>query len=369
LPQYFSDIITMMMMLSCWRSRKIEDLPEFDDHEAVLFLSDKKTKLRSFVAIHSTVLGPATGGTRCFRYKSELDAIRDALRLSRSMTYKCALAGVPFGGGKGVIALSSDKDKSLALIRAYAREINTLGGSFSTGEDVGLTERDVLEMEKISPHINGPAKVGELGPWAALGVFSAIKAGLKEIFGSTSLSGRTFAIRGIGKVGLSLCGLIYENGGTVLVAEIDRLKIRKILQKYPGVRIVSPRDIHRQRVDVYAPCAMGNEFDSKNIYHLHCKIICGGANNQLAIPSLGMKLHQRGILYIPDYVANAGGLINAVAHMMKGGYNEVWVGCKVEAIEETTKSLIALSKKSRSSLSDVADGLAKKILLKRARKA
>src|SRR3989344_2068422 len=158
------------MVISQLGIKRIEDFPEFDDHEGLIFFSDQRTGLESFVAIHSTVLGPATGGTRCFEYPSESEAIRDALRLSQAMTYKCALAKVPFGGGKGVILVDSKRRKTLPMLQAYARRIQMLHGSYSTGEDVGLTEREVAEMERLTPHVNGPAKVGELSPWAALGV-------------------------------------------------------------------------------------------------------------------------------------------------------------------------------------------------------
>ncbi|MEK7094396.1 MAG: Glu/Leu/Phe/Val dehydrogenase dimerization domain-containing protein, partial [Patescibacteria group bacterium] len=245
-------------MISNKHLGNIEDFPEFDNHEEVLFFSDKKSGLRSFIAIHSTVLGPATGGTRCFHYRSELDALKDALRLSRSMTYKCALARVPFGGGKGVILLRADQKKTSALIAAYAKKVNTLDGRFSTGEDVGLTEHDVSVMEKVSPYINGPRASGELGSWAALGVFMAMKSALKELFDSSSFEYRTFAIKGVGKVGSELCDLINKNGGQIVVADIDPAVIKRIKKNYPGIKIVSPRTIHRERVDVYAPCAMGN---------------------------------------------------------------------------------------------------------------
>jgi len=344
--------------------RDVERMPEFSNHEALVFFSDKKTGLRSFVAIHSTVLGPATGGTRCFEYRSEVDGLKDALRLSRSMTYKCALAGVPFGGGKGVILIDSKRKKSMAMLRAYAKSINTLGGRFSTGEDVGLTEYEVASMEKVSPHINGPTSAGELGPWAALGVFSAMKASLQEIFGSSSFEGRTFAIKGVGKVGSILCELIYQSGGTVTIADINPSQIKKVVRKHARVRVVSSHQIHREKVDIYAPCAMGNEFTSDTISQLRCSSICGAANNQLTTPGIGEKLYGEGILYIPDYIANAGGLINAVAHLMKGEHREAWVRRKVEHIEKTAESLIELSKKLKKAPSSVADHLAEDIIKK-----
>lgn len=346
-------------------AKNIDDFSEFDDHEGLFFFSDKKTGLRSFVAVHNTALGPATGGTRCFAYRSDREAMSDALRLSRAMTYKCALAGVPFGGGKGVIFLGPKQSKSLPMLRAYARRIHLLRGSYSTGEDVGLTDRDVAEMEKVSHHVNGPAKVGELGPWAALGVFSAMKSALKEVYGSTSFLDRTFAIKGVGKVGSRLAELIYKEGGKVTIADIDSAQIRKVRRVIPDAKVVAPTVIFSQKVDVYAPCAMGDEFNSRNISELRAQIVCGGANNQLVSASVGKDLHQQGILYVPDYVANAGGLINAIAHLVEDGYRRSWVEQKVIGIGGTTRLLIASAKRSRVPISEAADQLARRIVKKK----
>jgi leucine dehydrogenase len=183
----------------------ISSLPEFDGHESVHFIADKISGLRSFIAIHNTNRGPATGGTRYWHYENEREALRDALKLSRAMTYKCALADVPFGGGKAVI-LANKKPKTKALFEAYARGVNLLGGHFTTGEDVGIAEHDLRVMQKESKYINGrPGLAGELGPWAALGVFSAMQAALKAVFGNFEFRGKTFAVKGIGKVGGGLC--------------------------------------------------------------------------------------------------------------------------------------------------------------------
>ncbi len=346
----------------------VDSFPEFDDHEEIVFFADRKTGLRSFVFIHSTALGPATGGTRYFSYRTEAEALRDGLRLSRAMTYKCALADVPFGGGKGVIIADSRGVKSKQLIQSYARYIDTLNGRYSTGEDVGLTEHDVKIMEEVTPHINGPSKVGDLSPWAALGVFSAMKAGLREAFGSTSFTGRTFAIKGIGKVGSHLLDLIYNSGGIVSIADLDTTKVNKLAKRYKGVQIVPPQNIHRQKVDVYAPCAMGDEFSTKTVSQLRCRVVCGGANNQLVSMEIGESLHRKNILYIPDYVANAGGLINAVAHLMPGGYKKDWVEMKVRAIEKMTTSLIQSSNRTHTPMNRVADTLAQKIVQRKKRR-
>lgn len=345
---------------------KLSDLPEFDDHELVSVANDNKTGLRSIIAIHNTNLGPATGGTRYLHYSSEEEAIRDALKLSRAMTYKCALAGVPFGGGKGVIIGNHNARRKRDVLIEYAKRVDLFKGTFSTGEDVGINERDVSLMALHSRFINGrPSIGGDLSPWAAKGVLYSMGASLGAVFQNSEIGGKSFAIKGIGKVGSLVCEFIYKMGGRVMIADIDSKKIQWAKKKFPNVEVVKPHEIHRQRVDVYLPCALGNEFNKKTIPQLRCKIICGAANNQLASSEDGVRLHSWGILYIPDYLANAGGLINAVAELRKGGYHRRWVKKKVKAIRGTTKKVIELSKRLNKPTSELADRLAEKIFNKR----
>ncbi len=339
----------------------ITDLPEFDNHELVVSMADSSIGLQAFIAIHNTNLGPATGGTRYYTYSFPLTALRDALRLSRMMTYKCALAGVPFGGGKGVI-LADPKKKKSPILRAYARRINLLRGSFTTGEDVGITLSDIDVMLKESKFINGkPDKAGDLAPWAALGVFHAMSAALKATYGTSDFTGRTVAVKGLGKVGLLLAEQAAKHGGNIIGADVNRSAVQEARKKITRIKIVSPRVIHKQRVHVFAPCALGNEFTAKAVKELRCEIVCGAANNQLDTHTEGAHLHRRGILYVPDYVANAGGLINVAGEFLPGGYSRKWVVRKTEGIAKTVTDIIRRSEKSNIPTNEIADRLAENI--------
>lgn len=345
---------------------EIEKLPEFDNHELVSFFYDKISGLRGFIVIHNTNLGPSAGGTRYWPYSSDEEALRDALRLSRAMTYKCALAEVPYGGAKAVIIGNPKKPKAKKLLVEYAKRVNLLKGNYITGEDVGVTLEDVNILSQYSKFIAGSEhKGGDLGPWAALGVFAAIKGALKVVFGSNEIKDRTFAIKGLGKVGMNLANHIYKHGGKIIAANRSNSKNEIAKKKFKGIKIVSKEDIHKQKVDVYAPCAMGSEFNKDNIEELNCKIICGGANNQLASPELGEVIHKRRILYVPDYLANAGGLINVVSEMRREGYSQKWVVERCLNIEKTALKILSLSKKRNQSTSLVADRLAESIFKKK----
>jgi len=339
---------------------------EFNNHETVINFFDKRSGLRAFVGIHNTNLGPATGGTRYLVYKKEEDALRDALCLSRAMTYKCALAGVPYGGGKGVIM--APKKKSIALFRAYAERINFLRGAYTTGEDVGIEEKDLHVMQNISPYINGRPDIGgSLAPWTALGIEKAIESALYSLYGSYSFKGRKFAVKGLGKIGLVLVDKILEKGGEVFATDINQKVAKNAKKKYPNLKIVSPRNIRSLKVDVFSPCALGGEIDDRALKELKCSIVCGGANNQLSKPEMGEKMHKRGILYVPDYLANAGGLINIVAEMRPQGYSENWVNDRVLNIKNTSRKVIALSIKTNRPTSEVADKLAEAVFKKKVR--
>lgn len=344
-------------------NKNIENLPEFQNHEMVSFFYDEKTGLRGFIAIHNTNLGPATGGTRYFEYKTEEDGLRDALRLSRAMTYKCALANVPYGGGKAVIIKDNKKPKNKIFLETYAKKINLFHGNFYTGEDVGISEKDAEILAQKSKFIVGsPEKAGDPSPWASLGVFYALKVALKEVFGSEEIKGKTFAIKGLGKVGLELLRLIYKEGGEIVAADINPKAVAAALKKFPKIKIVSSENIHKEKVDVYSPCAMGNEFNAKKISELKCAIVCGGANNQLSSEQDGEVLYKKNILYIPDYLANGGGVINVVAELDKDGYSRGRVLEKVKNIQNTASKVIELSKKRKKPTNYIADELAESII-------
>lgn len=346
-----------------------ESLEEFDGHELVNFFYNKTTGLKGFLAIHNTALGPAIGGTRYWPYGSQEEAMRDALRLSRAMTYKCALARVHFGGGKGVILADVRYPKNRAFISSYARVVNLLRGSFFTGEDVGIDKYDVEVMAKVSPFIIGRRGLaGDPGPWAALGVFYAIEAALESALGTSRIQGRTFAIKGLGKVGGELCHLLTERGGKVIGADIDPSKVRSARKRFPKIRIAPPGAIHKESVDVYCPCAMGGEFTEHTIRQLSCHIVCGAANNQLSSPACGDLLRRAGVIYVPDYVANAGGLINVAGELDKRGYSRARVYRKMRGIKKTVRKILELSAKRRQPANRVADTLAERIFLRRSKK-
>jgi leucine dehydrogenase len=351
-------------------TNNIAELPEFDNHEFVASIADESVGLKGFIAIHNTHLGPATGGTRYWHYTSELDALKDALKLSRAMTYKCALAGVPYGGGKGVLIGNGNSLKNEKFLRSYAQRINLLKGTFYTGEDVGVDQDDANRLAKYSPYIIGKKKFGgDPGPWAALGVFHALLAALKEVFGSEDLRNRTIAIQGLGKVGFGLAQLVHEKGGKVIAADIKEEAASAAARKLKNIKIVSAKEIHRQKVDVYSPNTLGAEVNERTINEFRCSIICGGANNQLKSDYYGAVLQRLGILYVPDYVANAGGLINVVAELDKRGYSKERVREKVAGIRETVNKIIALSKEKKKPTNEVADELARKIFAPSAGKA
>jgi glutamate dehydrogenase/leucine dehydrogenase len=341
----------------------LAQLAEYDGHELVVSFREPACGLRGFIGIHSTRLGPATGGTRYVSYASERDALRDALRLSRAMTSKCALAGVPYGGGKAVIMRDPKKPKSVALLRAYANVVNSLGGNYTTGEDVGIDMHDIRILHKRSKFINGVR--GDLGPWAARGVFEAMCAALRAVYGTSSFRGRTLAVKGLGKVGLGLCQLAAAAGAKRIVAgDVSPDAVRAAKKLLPQLVIVRPEAVIRERADVFAPCALSGDLAMRSIRKLRAGIVCGGANNQLATPADGARLHKAGIVYVPDYLANAGGLIAIVGEMRKGKYNKAWVERKVCGIGRTTAKVLALSAKRRKPLVDVADTIVRDRLSK-----
>lgn len=337
--------------------------PEFDNHEAVLTFDDARIGLKAFVAIHSTALGPATGGTRFAVYTSDGEALRDALRLSKAMTYKCALADVPFGGGKGVIVSKPGINRT-EVLREYAERVNLLGGRFTTGEDVGIESKDLKIMQSSSKYINGrEGLAGDLAPWAALGVYNSMKAALAFCNNNYDLSGRTVAIKGLGKLGMELAKLLSKAGALIVAADIDPERVELAKRDIPGIRIVSEKDIFMQPADIFSPCALSRDLSLDVIESLQAKIVCGGANNQLASPESGIVLESKGITYVPDYVANAGGLINVVSEIMPGGYNRDWVEQKIASIPETVRTILGKAKETRQATSQVADQMAREIIL------
>ncbi len=338
----------------------IKDLPT-DSHERLIQFGDAATGLRGFIAIHNTKLGPATGGTRFKSYNNDEEALADALNLSRAMTYKCAMAGVPYGGGKSVIMSSGRKDKE--LLEAYASVINSLNGEFTTGKDVGIGDEDIQTMSQVSPYISGRTGRQDPSIYAAIGVFIAMLAAAEKVYGSADLRGRTVAIKGLGQVGYELCKLVKKAGGRLIVADIEEDKVSRTLAEF-GARPAAPDKIHRIHCDIYSPCALGREFTEASIDELDCKIICGAANNQLASPEAGLILMDRGIVYVPDYVANAGGLIGVVDGHSYKEFDHRRIVEALRVIGVNVKNILSLSASERRPTHELADLLAERIFNK-----
>ncbi|MBI3455615.1 MAG: amino acid dehydrogenase [Candidatus Rokubacteria bacterium] len=331
----------------------------------VVLCQNNDVGLRGIIAIHSTNLGPATGGLRMWTYDSEEDAIMDALRLARGMTYKYAAAGVSLGGGKAVIIGDPRTQKTEGLLRAVGRFIQSLHGEYQTGEDVGITldDLEIIHGEcdyvvTLPEHAGG---VGPIGPATAVGVLEAMKACCEEVFGSASLKGRRVALQGLGAVGWPALELLLEEGAKVVVADIDRAKVDRARRQF-RIKAVAPEAIYAQPCDVVCPCALGAIINDRTIRELRCKIVCGSANNQLAEERHGDLLEKRGILYAPDYIANAGGTILDTDRLLKGGFNRERAMRNVARIGDRMRQVIEIAKRERTPTSRAADRLAEERL-------
>ncbi len=290
----------------------ITRMEEFD-HEEVVFFQNKEVGLKAIVAIHNTTLGPALGGCRMWPYATEAEALEDVLRLSRGMTYKAAAAGLNLGGGKGVIIGDPKTQKSQDLFVAYGTFVNTLGGRYITAEDVGTDVNDIEYMFTATDYVVGVERAhggsGDPSPFTALGVFQGIQACLKRQFNDESFRNRTVVVQGVGNVGRNLVRLLTGAGAKVIVSDIDAEKVAKICEEFK-LESVPTATSHAVPCDVFAPCALGSVLNAKSVKELQCKIVAGGANNQLDVIERSEDLRERGILYAPDYVINAGGLMN-----------------------------------------------------------
>src|SRR3989338_2822122 len=328
------------------------------DHEQVVFCQDKQSGLKAIIAIHSTLLGPALGGVRMWPYETENDALRDVLRLSRGMTYKAAVTGLELGGGKAVIIADPKKDKSPELFEAFGRFVHTLGGRYITAEDVGINVEDVNVIHTQTKYVVGTGKneggSGDPSPYTALGVFQGIKASLEKTFGNNNLSGRVIAIQGVGAVGAKLAKLLVAEGARVLVSDIDLEKIRR-LENEIALEAVDDSSIYDLDCDVFAPCALGSILNDKTIPRLKCRVIAGGANNQLERREHAEVLKKRGILYAPDYVINAGGLISVFQEIQ--GYDEKECRERVKAVYQTLSQVFDIAKENNITTAIAADRL------------
>ena len=332
-------------------------------YEQLVVCHEPSVGLKAFIAIHDTTLGPACGGVRVWPHATEDEAIMDVLRLGRAMTYKSAVAGLPLGGGKGLIVADPFKDKSEGLLRAFGRYIDTLGGKYVTTEDVGMTPADLVHIAQETEHVVGlPLSMGGSGDTSeqtGLGVYLGMKATAKAAWGSDSLDGRVVAMQGFGNVGGSTAKHLVEEGVKLVVTDIHEERLERA--RAQGATIVEPDEIYDAECDVFSPCALGGVLNSDTIPRLRCSVVAGGANNQLLTEEDGAELHRKGILYAPDYVINAGGIIN-VACEMDGVYRPERARELTERIYETTERVMTISSKEEIPTSDAADRLAERRL-------
>ncbi len=336
----------------------VSNFQEYDNHKTVMRFEDPQSNLVGFLSVHNDNLGPAVGGTRMFPYKTEKEAISDVLRLSRSMTYKNAISGLYFGGGKSVI-IGDAKSKNKKLLKSYAEIIKSLEGRFYTGEDVGISEEDVQFMLEYCPYFIGKTGfAGDPSPFSSLSVFYTMQTALEESSGNSCLKNRIIAIKGLGKIGMSLLNFVKNAGAKIIVADINPVITNDIKNQFPDIVVVGHEEIHKQNVDVFSPCALGGDLNEKILKELRCKIVCGGANNQLSAKEMGNELMKAGILYVPDYLANAGGLINVVDELEHDGYNRARVLKRIEKLKSTLKRIILTSIENKSPTNVVADRLA-----------
>ena len=328
-------------------------------YEQLVFCHDKATGLRAIVAVHDTTLGPALGGCRMYPYATEEEAIVDVLRLARGMTYKAAASGLNLGGGKSVIIGDPRADKSEALFRSFGRYIETLGGRYIVAEDVGTSTEDANFIRVETSHVVGVDVTrggsGDPSPFTALGVLQGMRACVEEVFGTASLEGRTVAVQGLGHVGYNLCRLLYGEGARLIVTDVEGDAVARVVGEF-GAKAVDPDEILTIPCDVFAPCALGAVIDDASVPGLRCRIVAGSANNVLAESRHGAALAERGILYAPDYVINAGGLINVADELE--GYNERRATKRVMRIEDRIRSILAISKRDGVPTNIAADTLA-----------
>ena len=338
----------------------VYEAPAFDDHETVLFGKDRETSLRAIVAIHNTGLGPAVGGCRMWPYADEAAALEDALRLSRGMTYKSALAGLPFGGGKSVIIGDAKIEKTPALMRAMGRIVDSLSGRYVAAEDIGMTVADMDEMAKVTPHVTGTSETsGNPSPYTGYGVFQGIRAAVAhKLQRNDGLDGIQVAIQGLGAVGFDLAGRLHAAGARLHVADINANAVARAIETFDAIP-VDTHDIHGADVDVFAPCALGAVVNDQTIGEIGASIVAGSANNQLAEDRHGVELAARGILYAPDYVINAGGIIE-IAHGpdFGGSHDETEIHAHLDHIYDTLLEIFERADAAGAATNVVADRMA-----------
>ncbi|HLR51844.1 MAG TPA: Glu/Leu/Phe/Val dehydrogenase [Candidatus Avamphibacillus sp.] len=328
------------------------------DYEQLVFCQDKNSGLKAIIAIHDTTLGPALGGTRMWTYNSESEAIEDALRLARGMTYKNAAAGLNLGGGKAVIIGDPKKDKNPEMFRAFGRYIQSLRARYITAEDVGTTVEDMDLIHMETDYVTGTSESGSSGdpsPVTAYGIYKGMKAAAKEAFGNDLLKGKTVAVQGVGHVAYTLCEHLYREGAKLIVTDINKDAVNRAVEAFDA-EAVDPEDIYSVDCDIYSPCALGATINDETLPVLKAKVIAGSANNQLKTDKHGEILHEKGIVYAPDYVINSGGVINVADEL--NGYNQERALKKVDEIYNILLNVFEISRKENIPTAIAADRMA-----------
>lgn len=327
----------------------------FDDHEQVVFVSEPKSGLKGIIAVHNTALGPAMGGCRMWNYASEALAVNDVLRLSRGMTYKNAVAGLPIGGGKSVIIGNPKTDKTPALFEALGEALERLCGRYITAEDVGTSPQDMANVANKTSYVAGLGASGDPSPYTALGCFVGAQAAVKHHFKRDTLDGLTVALQGLGHVGYDYARRLHQAGAKLVVADIDESALERARQEF-GAQVVGVDAIYDVAADIYAPCALGATLNPNTLSRLSAKIVAGGANNQLATADVGVMLREKGILYAPDFVINAGGIVKVCYEYLKKPESEV--EAHVREISDTLSEIFTRADFEGRPTSVVADELA-----------
>lgn len=338
---------------------EIQEIP-VTGYEKVIEAKDSDRGLHCLIAVHNTTLGPSLGGTRIHPYSSPDLALKDVLRLARAMTYKSAIAQDGLGGGKSVIIADPQKDKTRDLLLAFGEVVNSLKGNYIAAEDVGSSLDDMGILRLTTPYVvawGTEKSSGDPSRFTAWGIYRGIQAVAQALWGSPSLQHRTIAIQGLGHVGSKLSEILFWQGANLILTDIDQKKTNEYCQLY-GAKTVAPEDFTSVKCDILAPCAMGGIINDKALSHLNCKAIAGGANNQLQDAEHGIQLLEKGILYAPDYIINAGGIINVAVEFEPNGYNPAIARDKVDRIFDTLWNIFQLSQKENKPTSEIADEIA-----------
>lgn len=338
--------------------------PDFDNHEGVYTFSEPEYGLKCFIAVHNTYRGPASGGTRFWTYENDAEALMDVLRLSRAMSFKNAMAEIPLGGGKGVIMRPQGDFDRESLFAAYGRAIEKVGGQYITAEDVGVSPEDMKTIKTQTDYVagldEGEAASGDPSPHTADGIFRGLEVALEHKLGVEGVGGLIVAVQGLGHVGYDLARRLKKSGARLIVADINEAVTQRAADEL-GAAVVSVDVIHAQEADIFAPCALGGAINAQTIDEIQAYIIGGAANNQLKTPEMGPELLKRDILYCPDYVLNAGGIINVAAEV-SGTYDYAWVDSKLEGLRGTLKEVFERSESAARPTNEIADEMSRERL-------